>query len=198
MAYKKKEVVTGRRGGNLKSVDGGFMNNQGVFFTLEEKKALESAVNTANRKRARMLDTEGKLPRKYGGKELGETIGESVRTMNHTSDFILAPKSKSLHQFTSKKGYYVYLNNLRRVNDRNYIDVRVMQYKTNFCAGLRNAFGEDAEPIVETIMGMSNAEYMEKVEGDETLEFGYLYGPDPYYVKLNHIRGAVGLPPIEH
>lgn len=198
-AYTGKQYRGGRKAGrvNLKKVDGGVINKEGVFFSLDEKKALEQAVNTANRKRARMLKEEAALPRRWGGIESGETVGDSLQKMNHESDFILRPKSKSLHQFDTKEAYEVYMRNLRRVNDRNYINIRVQQYKDNFCAGLENMFGDDAAQLVERIKVMKPKEYMRTVESDETLEFGYLYGPDAYYTKLNHMRNALKLPPIE-
>ena len=197
--YAGKQYRGGRKEGrvNLKKVDGGVINKEGVFFSLDEKKALEQAVNTANRKRARMLKEEAALPRRYAGIESDETMGESLQKMKHESDFILRPKSKSLHQFDTKEAYEVYMRNLRRVNDRNYINIRVQQYKDNFIAGLENMFGDDAAPLVERIKEMKPKEYMRTVESDETLEFGYLYGPDDYYPKLNHIRNALKLPPVE-
>mgnify|MGYP007057751725 CR=1 FL=1 len=96
-SFEGQQYRGGRSAGtpNLKRVDGGLENQYGVRFTPEEKKALEQAVNTANRKRARMLEQEAKLPRMIVGKETGDTV-RSLQLMDKESDFILRRKTKSL------------------------------------------------------------------------------------------------------
>lgn len=199
--YNRPKHNEGRVKGqkNLQKFDGGVINQHGIMFTDDEKKALEQAVNTANRKRKRMLKEWGGLERKYGGQPTGETIGglNSLSSLQKESDFILRPKSKSLQRFETREAFEAYLKNVQRVNQRNYIDIRVQQYKDNYIAGLRNAFGADADEIIEQIKKMKPKEYMRKVEADETLEIGYLYEKDAYHVKLNHIRHAVGLEGID-
>lgn len=182
---------------NLKKVEGGYINVEGVFFSHEDKKALERAVNTANRKRARMLKEAANLPRKEGGRDLGVTIGESLGLMEKESDFILRRKTKSLQRFKTRKQFDTYLANLKRVNQRNYIDIRIHQYKDNYCTALKNAFGKDAEPLVEKIKGMTNREYLRMVESDVLMEIGYVYSEEEHYMKLNTIRNGLGLESVD-
>ena len=68
-SYEGQQYAGGRVEGskNLKKIDGGVVNQHGVMFTNEEKKALERAANNANRKRKRQLEQEGQLPRKVAG-----------------------------------------------------------------------------------------------------------------------------------
>lgn len=205
MAQKRKASYTGQqyRGGrqagrkNLVRVEGGLQNQHGIVFTEAEKKALETAVNTANRKRARMLKAEAELPRKIGGKETGDTVA-SLQLMGKESDFILAPKSKSLQRFKSKEEFQNYLDNLAEVNDRGYIDRRTDTYRENYKTALDRAFGDEAQDIKDKLDQMSPKEYREFVaSADDTLEIGYIYLPSKRTEKLNEIRNALGLEAME-
>lgn len=193
---KKKSYEGGQyRGGrtpkskNLVRVEDGFKNKYGVIFSEAEKKALETAVNTANRKRNRMLAQEA---------EATGTDIQIIRIMDKESDFILAPKSKSLQQFKSKEDFENYLANVRNVNRREYVDERTEQYRTNYGTALDNAFGDDAKDIKEALNAMSPKEYREFVaQHDDVLEIGYIYLPSKRTEKLNEIRSAIGLDPVE-
>ena len=193
---KKKSYAGGQyRGGrgqgrkNLVRVDGGYRNQHGVTFTEEEKKALETAVNTANRKRNRMMKAEANAT--------GQSV-EIMRIMDKESDFILAPKTKSLQRFKSKEAYENYLANVRNVNRREYIDERTVQYRENYNTALDNAFGDEAQDIKDKLNSMSPKEYREFVaEADDTLEIGYIYLPSRRTEKLNEIRSKLGLDTVE-
>lgn len=201
MAYKKKKSYEGSqyRGGrtpgrkNLVRTDAGTLRNQhGVEFTEQEKKALESAVNAANRKRKKMLEQEAQLPRRVAGKETGDTVA-SLQLMGRESDFILQPKTKSLQRFKSKEDYNRYMKNLQRVNAPDYIDARVRQYKRNHMKAIENAFGDDAKDVVMKIRMMKPADYMKLVASDENLEISYIYEPTQRQGRLNQIRQSLGM-----
>ena len=192
MAYKKN--TKGRKPGqkNLIKTDNGVMNQYGVTFTADEKKALEYAVNTANRKRARMLEQAATLPRKIAGTDTGDTVG-SLQLMGKESDFILQRKSKSLQRFRTKEEYNRYMKNLQRVNDRNYIDERVRLYKRNHMKAIENAYGAEAKDIVMKIRMMKPADYMKMVQSDEMLEINYIYDPSARSGKMNQLRASLGM-----
>lgn len=192
--YEGQQYRGGRQSGrkNLVKVDGGVKNQFGVVFTLDEKKALEQAVNTANRKRARMLEQEAKLPRMVGGKDTGDTVA-SLQLMGKESDFILQRKTKSLQRFQSKEDYNRYMKNLQRVNQRDYITERVRLYKRNHMKAIENAYGDEAKDIVMKIRMMKPADYMKMVQSDEMLEISYIYDPSARSGKLNQLRGSLGM-----
>lgn len=190
-SYEGGQYRGGRQGGrkNLVRVEGGYRNQHGVTFTEEEKKALETAVNTANRKRNRMLKAEADAT--------GQSV-EVLRIMDKESDFILAPKTKSLQRFKSKEAYENYLANLQNVNRREYVDERTIQYRENYNTALDNAFGDEANDIKEALNNMSPKEYREFVaEADDVLEIGYIYLPSRRTEKLNEIRSKLGLETVE-
>lgn len=193
--YEGQQYRGGRQSGrkNLVKLDTGNLQNQfGVVFTPAEKKALEQAVNTANRKRARMLEAEAKLPRMVGGKETGDTVA-SLQLMGKESDFILQRKTKSLQRFQSKEDYNRYMKNLQRVNQRDYITERVRLYKRNHMKAIENAYGDEAKDIVMKIRMMKPADYMKMVQSDEMLEISYIYDPSARSGKLNQLRGSLGM-----
>lgn len=184
--------VSGRK--NLKKTEtGNLVNQHNVVFTPEEKKALEQAVNSANRKRARMLKQEATLPRKVMGVDTGETIGQGLQLMGKESDFILQPKTKSLQRFKTHADYENYMKNLERVNSRDYITERVKLYKRNHMKAIDNVFGDDAKDIVMKIRMMKPADYMKMIQSDEMLEISYIYDPSARAGKLNQIRASLGM-----
>jgi hypothetical protein len=183
----------GRKKGskNLKHEDGLYVNQFNVKFTDQEKKKLESLVNSANRKRKRMLEMESKLPLFIAGQNTGQTIGETTGLMGKESDFILAKKTKSLQRFRNHNDYERYIKNLEKVVDREYINKRAEQYKENHILALKNVFGHDAKEAIETIQAMSTKKYMEWVQSDETLEIGFPYGPEEYNAKLEQLEAVI-------
>lgn len=191
--FEGQQYRGGREAGvpNLKKVAGGLVNQYGVRFTPEEKKALEQAVNTANRKRARMLEQEAKLPRMILGKETGDTVA-SLQLMDKESDFILRRKTKSLQRFKSKEDYDRYMKNLQRVNSRDYINERVRLYKRNHIKAIMNELGD--EGIAMKIRMMKPADYMKMVQqNDDILEIHFVYGSEAKQARINQIRAALGM-----
>ena len=169
-----------------RSDTGGYINKHGIEISDAEKRRLESLVNSINRKRRKQLEFERST------KE-----GEGLQNIGHESDIILAKRSKSVHQFRSREAFENRIRTLERVNEKSYIDARVELYRKNYLTALDNAFGNEANDIKLMIRTMSAKQYMEKVQGNEDLEFGYIYGPDDIQVKLNQIRKALGLPAKE-
>lgn len=192
--YEGQQYRGGRESGrkNLKRVGGNLVNQYGVMFTEKEKRALENAVNTANRKRGRMLKEAATLPRMVAGRDTGDKIG-SLQLMGKESDFILSKKTKSLQRFRDRKQYESYMENLKRVNTRDYLDERIRLYKRNHMTALENAFGDEAKDIMMKIRMMKPKEYMKMIQQDESLEISYIYDPSARTGKLNQIRQSMGM-----
>lgn len=192
---EKKRAKQGRQSGvpNLKKTDAGTLLNQhGVEFTRAEKRALEYAVNSANRKRAKMLKEEAALPRKVQGKETGDTVG-SLQLMGKESDFIIAKRSKSLQRFKSKEDYNRYMDNLKKVNSPDYITERVRMYKRNHMKAIERAFGDEAKDVVMKIRMMKPKDYQKMIQSEEMMEISYIYEPSARSGKLNQIRASMGM-----
>lgn len=201
-AAKKKQSFEGQqyRGGreagrkNLKKTDtGNLVNQHNVIFTPEEKRALENAVNTANRKRAQQLKAAAKLPRLVAGRDTGDTVG-TLQVMGKESDFILTKKTKSLQRFQSREQFENYMSYLNRVNSPEYMDDRIRAYKRNFMKTLEDVYGNEAKDIVMKVRMMKPRDYMEMVEKDETLEIGAVIPSDAKVAgRLNELRRALGM-----
>ena len=200
MARKKaeKQTTPGRVQGvpNLKRTDAGVTNQYGIEFTFDEKRLLENAVRRANRKRKKLLDLQASLPRYSEGKPIG-TVGD-FRSLGEESDFILARKSSSLQGYKNKEQFYRYMGYLEKVNASDYVEKRVDLYRNNFGMALIDAFGDDAEELLDAMMAMSPTQFANKVaQTDEDLDIGFLYLPGERSKKLNQIRKALGLAPVE-
>lgn len=195
ISYEGQQYRGGRASGrkNLKRTDTGNLVNQfGVVFSPDEKRALENAVNTANRKRARMLKEAATLPRMVSGRATGDTVG-SLQLMGKESDFILSKKTKSLQRFRSREQYDNYMKTLQHVNTRDYIEDRVRLYKRNHMKALENAFGDEAKDVMMKIRMMKPKDYMQMIQQDESLEISYIYDPTARTGKLNQIRASMGM-----
>ena len=194
-SFEGTQYTGGRQKGrkNLVKLDNGNVQNQhGIVFTPQQKTALESAVNRVNRKRVKMLEMEGQLPRLVAGKPTGQTV-QTLQLMGKESDFIISRKSKSLQQFKSEKQYEKYMRNLERVLSDDYVLDRVKLYKRNHIAALENVFGDDAKDVMMKIRMMKPKDYMKLIQSDETLEVSYIYDPSAREGKLNQIRGSMGM-----
>lgn len=195
MARQRKAPARGRQQGrkNLTTnAAGNIVNQHGVEFTADEKRALVNAVNRANAKRTRMLKEQATLPRMVRGKPSGDTVG-SLQLMGKESDFIIAKKTKSLQRFTSREQYDKYMDALARVNSPDYVEERIRLYKRNHMTALRNAYGDDAKDVIMKIRMMKPGEYMKMVSQNEDLEIGYVYDPADRNAKLNHMRASMGM-----
>ena len=193
--YEGTQYRGGRASGekNLKRTNTGTLINQhGVEFTEAEKKALESAVNTANRKRANMLKQEAILPRVVNGVDTGQKKGQ-LHLMGLESDFIISRKTKSLQRFKSREDYDRYMKNLERVNSRDYIGERVKLYKRNHMKAIENEFGDEGKDVLMKIRMMKPEDYMKYVQSDENLEIGFIYDPQQKAGRLNSIRASLGM-----
>lgn len=194
-SYEGQQYRGGRAQGrkNLKKTESGNLVNQfGVTFTPQEKRALENAVNTANRKRARMLKEAATLPRMVSGRDTGDTVG-SLQLMGKESDFILAKKTKSLQRFRDREQYDNYMKTLKRVNTRDYIEDRIRMYKRNHMKALENAYGDEAKDVNMKIRMMKPKDYMKMIQQDESLEISYIYDPTARSGKLNQMRASMGM-----
>lgn len=162
------------RGKNLTySPDGYIYNQHGVEFTAADKKLLESRVNTANAKRRRMLKQEQNTQLFSAGKKVnGVMISD---TIGRESDFVLAHKSKSLQGFKTYDDFENYINNLERVNRRDYISARAEQYQDGYVKAMEdNGFSDD---MITRIKELTPEQFAEIAKQDEYVKFGYIYSP---------------------
>lgn len=191
--YEGTQYRGGRGEGrkNLTKLDSGnLLNQHGVEFTKADKKRIESLVNSANRKRVKMLEEEAKLPRLNAGVDTGQTVG-SLQRMGKESDFIISRKSKSLQKFKSREDFDKYIKNLEYINSNDYLDDRTRLYKRNHMKALENAFGDEAKDIVMKIRMMKPEEYRKLIQSDEEMEVSYIYDPSARTGKLNRIRASL-------
>ena len=185
-------MARGRKKGskNIKREGDQLVNFHGVEFSESDKRQLESLVNSANRKRRRMLKAEGDLERVIAGRATGQTIAESVGRMGKESDFVLAKKTKSLNRFRTRKDFDRYIDNLQRVVKRDYVENRIKQYKENHAKAIRDAYGDQAKDILETLENMTIKEYAKAVQSDEVLEIGFVYIPSEKDRKFARLERA--------
>lgn len=193
--YEGKQYQGGRVSGrkNLKRLpNGNIINQQGVMFTEEEKKKMESLVNRVNRKRTQMRAISDQLPRKNAGVDTGDKLA-SLRLMGKEDEFILARRSKSLQRFSSREQFEKYTKSLEKALSPHYIDERIRDYKRNYLKGFQDVFGDAGKDVYMKIRMMKPADYMKLVESDEKLEINYYYTLAEKDAKLNQIRAALGM-----
>ena len=193
--YEGEQYRGGRQSGRknlVKMGNGNLRNQHGVEFTLDDKKALERAVNKANAYRKRMLEKEGQLDRLVDGKPTGQKVA-TLQAMGKESDFIISRRSKSLQRFKSREDFEKYLSATERASTSDYLDERTRLYKRNHMQALENVFGDDAKDVVMKIRMMKPEEYRKLLQSDENLEVAYVYDPSQASARLNQIRASLGM-----
>jgi len=136
-------------------------NNKRI--TPSEQRALVSAVNSANRKRKRLI---AKMP--PSAKTKYEDFG-------YVSDFLYRKKSKSFSRFRNKSEFNTYLRSIKKLASGDFEKKRVAVYKQNYIQGLKKNFNSLAKPAIAAIRNMSNRDFQRMVESDELEQIDYVY-----------------------
>ena len=152
----------------------------GQRITIREQKALRSAVNSANRKRKRMLE---RLPAEAKAK---------YKDFGIESDFVMRKKSTSFKRFRNKNEFKHYLRSVQKIASGEFERKRITTYKDNYIRALRNTFNSSANKAIKAIRDMDLKKFRQKVESEELEEIGYVYY-DPNGEKLTRISQQLGL-----
>ena len=194
MGRRKYAQTVGRKRNvpNMQRLSDGRLKNQhGVTFTEQEKRALVSAVNQANAKRAKQLKEAGKLPRYENGKPSGDTLATKLQ-MGFESDFIIAKKTKSLQRFNSKAEYNKYMKYLKSVNSGQYIEDRTRLYKRNYMEAIKRSYPDSAD-IQMKIRMMKPEKFREMIETDQLPEIKNVYPIRGQADESNALRAKLGM-----
>ena len=197
MAYRKTNTrrPRGRPAGykNLKKVDGGFVNQNNVFISAEERKRYDYLRAKANKQREKLIAQFNDYEVTLFGEKTGQTL-KDLRVMGAESEFIITEKHKLLQEFADRKSFDIYLGNLERVTNPNYLSDRVKLYKRNYSKAIDRAFGDQANDIKMKVRTMKHEDFLRVFAAEEeALAIGYIYGSDEAEAKLNGIRAALGL-----
>lgn len=152
----------------------------GQRITISEQKALRSAVNSANRKRKRLLE---RLPKEAQAR---------YKEFGIESDFVMRKKSTSLKRFRNKKEFNRYLKSVQKIASGEFERKRAETYKQNYIRALRNTFNSAANKAIKAVKEMDLKQFREMVESDELEEIGYVYY-DPNGEKLARINRQLGV-----
>lgn len=152
----------------------------GQRITISEQKALRSAVNSANRKRKRLLE---KLPAEARAK---------YKDFGIESDFVMRKKSTSFKRFRNKKEFNKYLKSVQKIASGEFERKRIATYKDNYIRALRNTFNSSANKAIKAVRDMDLKTFRQKVESEELEEIGYVYY-DPNGEKLTRISQQLGI-----
>ena len=184
-SFEGEQYRGGRTQGrkNLVKLDGAYVNQHGITFTEEQKKALERAVNRSNYRRKKMQAEADKL----------NPQNAQLRLMGKESDFIISRQSKSLQRFKTMEDYEKFMDKQERIQSGEYLDDATRHYKRNYMKALDNAFGDEAKDIKMKVRMMKPEEFRKMVESDELAEIGYIYDPQARSGKLNQIRASFGM-----
>lgn len=171
---------------NLKKVDGGYVNQYGVQFTQEEKRALERAVDRSNYRRKKMLQEVDAINPQH----------QQLRLMGKESDFIVTRQTKSLQRFKTKEDYEKYLDKQARIQSGEYLDEATKLYKRNYMKAVKDELHD--EGIAMKIRMMKPEDFRKLVEekGDD-MEISYVYDPSAQLARRNRIRELLGMKPVD-
>lgn len=186
----------GRKKGlpNLKKVEGGYLNQHGIFFSQEQKKALERATAKSNRIRNKMIKEDAARPIVVAGKVKAQDRTQ-LHLMGGQSDMILSHQYRSLQQFKSMEDYEHYMTKQSQIHSGEYLKDKARLYKRNFMESLLETYGDQAKDIAMKVRMMDPMKYMQMVEDDEVLEIRYVPSDQKVDGRLNQLRAALGMKP---
>ena len=176
---------------NLTKVEGGYLNQHGILFTEEEKRALENAVDRSNRQRKKEVQADRARPHTVAGKTIGDT--NQLRLMGKENEFIVSHQPKTLQKFQSKKDYDNFMRKQEAIRSGDYALDKARAYKRNFTKSLLDTYGDEAKDIVNKVRRMNPKKYIELVGSDEVLEIRYAPSDQKTQGRLNEIRQALGM-----
>lgn len=152
----------------------------GQRITLKEQRALRSAVNSANRKRKKLIEQlPAEAKRKY-------------REFGVESDFVMRKKTTKLSRFRNKNEFNKYLRSVQKIASGEFERKRTETYKSNYIRALRNTFNSSANNAIKAVREMDLKTFKNKVESEELEEIGYVYY-DPNGEKLARINQQLGV-----
>lgn len=163
-----------------KTSRGSYILPNGQRITVAEQKALRSAVNSANRKRKRLIEN------------LPEEAKRRYREFGVESDFVMRKKSTRLTRFRNKKEFNTYLRNVQKIASGEFERRRAQIYKDNYIQALKHTFNSKANEAIKAIRNMDLKKFKQMVESDELEEIGYVYY-DPNNEKLTRISQQLGI-----
>jgi hypothetical protein len=179
---------------------GNVKNQHGIWFTKEEKKRLESLVNSVNRKAKKLQESEFGM---YLAGDNNISVGDYYKTAKYKhSDMIFNTKSKSLNRFTSKKEYNHYIKALEQMTQRNYVSAMVWEYKKRYIKGIEQNLILDnntdkMNQVINKIKSMKWQDYMKLVQTNPDASITYIYDPKDINSKANRIYNIV-FPPAKN
>ena len=180
---------------NLKRVEGGYLNQHGIMFTEEEKKALERAVDKSNRQRKKEVQADRARPHTVAGKVIGDT--NQLRLMGKENEFIVSHQPKTLQKFQSKKDFDNFMRKQEAIHSGDYALDKARAYKRNFMNSLRDTYGDEATDIINKVRRMNPKQYIALVGSDEVLEIRYAPSDQKTQGRLNEIRQALGMKQVD-
>lgn len=171
---------------NLKKTETGYINQYGVEFTKEQKRALERAVDRSNYRRKKQIAEADAL----------RPENKQLRLMGKESDFIVSRQTKSLQRFKSMEDYEKYMDKQARIQSGEYLEERTKLYKRNYMKAVQNELGDSG--IAMKIRMMKPEKFRELVEthGDD-MEISYIYDPHAQIARRNRIRELLGMKPVD-
>lgn len=163
MAQKRKAGIRKGQAHYKKTKRGSIILPNGDRITPKEQKAFRSAVNSANRKRKRLL---AELPKEAKSAYLDFGID---------SDFVARHKSTSFAKFRNKKEFNRYLRNVKKIVSRDYLNSVVNTYRSNLNRAIDKVFNSQGKPLKEFIKKLSNEELRELSLSGEFADIGFVY-----------------------
>lgn len=147
----------------------------GEKITLAEQRALRSAVNSANRKRKRLLE---RMP------------ANRVSTKQVDESWYYRKKRVKLNRFKNKEEFNRYLRGVQKIASGKFERTRGRTYFENYKQAIRTAFGKttDTRRLITKVNRVGVKAMEEAIaSGDIEAEIGFLYTRDQQQYQYNKI-----------
>lgn len=187
--YEGRQYTGGRKKSsrNLTYKGKSIYNMHGVRFTQNNRRTLESLVNSANRKAKNLANIEANMQLYAGGEKVPAKVADKL--MGRSSDFAFNRKSKSLQQFKTKEDFQNYIKNLRKITKHDYIDKVSKTYQKNYIKAMRKQGLPD--DLIREINNLTPEQFRKLSQSEELVRFGYIYDIYQRENVINGIRAGI-------
>ena len=176
---KKRKIIRTHLKRNRK---GSIVLPNGQTITTAEQNALRSAVNSANRKRQRLIS------------QLPKEAKERYQVLGVESDFVMRKKNLRYNKFNNKREFNRYLRSVQKLVKPNYIDKVMNTYRNNLNRAIKNVFNSAGDAIRKFLKSITNEELRQLSLSEEFKDIGYVYyAPEKAEDKLKTMMEQVAM-----
>lgn len=177
----------------VQKVNDYYVNQYGVKIPVKDVEQFRRNVDAINKRASRQLEKYSKFERMIDNKPTGATVGDMMK-MGYEPELPYWHRTANLNQFRTEESFRKRLKSTQKALEPGYYYERIRQYKKNYVKGLRENFGDDAEPLIKGINAMSLDKFIKlSTSNPDQLSIKAQYSEEGKFAHLYQLSNAWGL-----